>query len=55
MNNEWERVWKEVDVAKFEAVPWNLPGETEANDKKLQDGRLPGRNSNHPSQRFRRP
>jgi hypothetical protein len=44
-----------VDVAKFEAVPWNLARENEENDKKLLDGWLPGRNSNQQSQHFRRP
>jgi hypothetical protein len=29
VNNELERVRKEADVAKFEAVPWNLARETE--------------------------
>jgi hypothetical protein len=37
VNNELERMWKEVDIAQLEALPWSLPGGTEENRKKLHD------------------
>jgi hypothetical protein len=35
VNDELERVWKEVVIATFKALSWNLPGETEENHEHL--------------------
>jgi hypothetical protein len=42
MNNELERVWKEVVVAKFKILFQHLPGGTEENHEKLKDSWSPG-------------
>jgi hypothetical protein len=34
VNDDLERIWKEVVVAYFDVLPWNLPGGTEVNLKK---------------------
>jgi hypothetical protein len=38
INNELERMWKEVVTAKFVALSWNFPGWTKESYKKLQSG-----------------
>jgi hypothetical protein len=34
VNNELRRTWKEVVVAYFKVLSWNLPGGTEENHEK---------------------
>jgi hypothetical protein len=36
MNTELARMWKEAVITKFEIDFWDLPGETEENNKKPQ-------------------
>jgi hypothetical protein len=47
MNNELERAWKEVVVAQFGVLFWNLPEGTEEKHKKPSSGQLShGQHSN---------
>jgi hypothetical protein len=36
MNNEWERMWKDANVAQFKALSLHLPGGTEGNHEKTR-------------------
>jgi hypothetical protein len=36
MNNELKGIWKEILVAYFKVLSWNLSGGTEENHKNLQ-------------------
>jgi hypothetical protein len=38
MNNELERMWKEVVVASFKVLAWHLHEGTEENHEKPQSG-----------------
>jgi hypothetical protein len=38
MNDELERMWREVFIAYFMVLPQNVPGQTEKNDEKSQSG-----------------
>jgi hypothetical protein len=42
MNDEWEKIWKEVIVV-FEVLSQYLPGRTEEGHEKPQDSRSRGR------------
>jgi hypothetical protein len=35
MNNELDRMWKEVIAGKFEILTWHFPGGTEENHENL--------------------
>jgi hypothetical protein len=38
VNNELENMWKVMTVAKFKALPRNLPGGNEENCERIQSG-----------------
>jgi hypothetical protein len=38
VNNELERMWKEVGMTEFKVLFWHLPGQTEKNHEKHQSG-----------------
>lgn len=39
LSNDFEKIWKETVLAKFEVLCWHLPGEIEEdNEKCKQDG-----------------
>lgn len=44
MNDELERLWKEVEVAKFQILSWKIPGRTKETTKNLsRNSRCPYR------------
>jgi hypothetical protein len=46
VNNELERMWKEVVIAEFKVLLWHLPGGAEQNPEKPQNDWSLGRDSN---------
>jgi hypothetical protein len=40
VTNEFERIWKEAVVVKFEVLSWHLPAVTEEKHKKRWSGWL---------------